>query len=129
VISQISPGHKNRLWFSLDGAAASLSFDQQLPDSLWVGGTGQNVSVQRGAPGQLPEAGAYNILPAGHPQGYQDAFTAFVADVYAAIGGHPPDGLPTFADGLRAATLTEAVLRSAQAQSWVDVPIGAEVLA
>lgn len=24
-------------------------------------------------------------LPAGHPLGYQDAFTAFVADVYAAI--------------------------------------------
>jgi predicted dehydrogenase len=36
VVSQVSPGRKNRLWFSLDGAAASLSFDQELPDSLWV---------------------------------------------------------------------------------------------
>ena len=32
---------------------------------------------------------------------------AFVADSYAAIAGAAPDGLPTFADGLRAAALTE----------------------
>ena len=53
--------------------------------------------------------------------GYQDAFTAFVADVHAAIRGGEPEGLPTFADGLRAAMLTESVLRSAADGSWVDV--------
>lgn len=129
VISQVSPGHKNRLWFSLDGAKASLSFDQQAPDSLWVGGRGQNMSVSRGAAAQLPEAEAYSLIPAGHPQGYQDTFTAFVADVYAAIGGRCPDGLPTFADGLRSANLTEAVLRSERTRSWVEIPAETEVLA
>jgi hypothetical protein len=33
-----------------------------------------------------------------------------------------PDGLPTFADGLRSAVLVDAVLRSAQAGAPVDVP-------
>jgi predicted dehydrogenase len=122
VISQVSPGHKNRLWFSLDGSKASLSFDQQVPESLWVGSREQNASVVRGGANQIAEAGAYSILPAGHPQGYQDSFTAFVSDVYAAIAGSEPDGLPTFADGVRAASLTEAVLRSARSQSWVEVP-------
>src|ERR671916_826082 len=49
VVSQVSPGRKNRLWFSLDGAQASLQFDQELPDSLWMGARGNNVVVPRGA--------------------------------------------------------------------------------
>ena len=55
----------------------------------------------------------YVSLPAGHPQGYQDCFNAFVADCYASIGGLEPDGLPTFADGLRAAVITAAVITAA----------------
>jgi predicted dehydrogenase len=58
----------------------------------------------------------------GHPQGYVDCFTAFVADVYAAAAGNPPDGLPTFADGLRAALITDAVVTSAARGSWVELP-------
>ncbi len=58
-------------------------------------------------------ASTYSRLPAGHPQGYQDAFNAYVEDVYAAIAGGCPDGLPTFADGLRAAVLTQAVVDAA----------------
>ena len=69
-----------------------------------------------------PAAGAYATLPAGHPQGYADSFTAFVADVYAAVNGEPPDGLPTFADGHRAAVITEAVVAAAKTDSWVEVP-------
>ena len=37
VASQVTPGRKNRLWFSLDGATTSMAFDQELPESLWVG--------------------------------------------------------------------------------------------
>jgi predicted dehydrogenase len=122
VVSQVSPGRKNRLWFSLDGAQASLQFDQELPDSLWVGGREQNAVVPRGAEGASPDAARYSIVPVGHPQGYLDCFTAFVADVYAAAAGNPPDGLPTFADGLRAAQLTDSVMASAASGSWVDVP-------
>ena len=62
-------------------------------------------------------------LPAGHPQGYADCFDAFVADVYAAIeGDEPAEGLPVFADGLRAAEITDAVLASSREGRWVDVP-------
>ena len=68
------------------------------------------------------QAAVYSRLPAGHPQGYQDAFNAFVADVHATVAGQKPDGLPTFADGLRAALLTEAVVNAATEQKWVEVP-------
>jgi predicted dehydrogenase len=66
-------------------------------------------------------AARYVTVPAGHPQGYQDCFDAFVADTYAALSGDAPDGLPTFADGLRATQITAAVLQSAQKQAWVEV--------
>ena len=53
--------------------------------------------------------------------GYPDAFAAFVADTYAAIGGATPEGLPTFADGVRSAAIIEAVLASAAARAWKDI--------
>jgi predicted dehydrogenase len=121
VTSQVTPGRKNRLWFSLDGSAQSMSFDQELPDSLWVGTTSETRVVPRGSPDSTPESRAWDILPPGHPQGYQDAFTAFITDVYATLDGRAPDGLPRFADGARATRLTAAVLESAAYGEWRQV--------
>jgi predicted dehydrogenase len=122
VASQVSPGRKNRLWFSFDGTAASYVFDQEQPDSLWVGGRRENRVVPRGPDTLSPPAAGYARVPAGHPQGYQDCFNAFVGDVYAATAGQCPDGLPTFDDGRRAAVITQAVLESTRTQTWVEVP-------
>ena len=66
-------------------------------------------------------------LPAGHAQGYAQCFESYVADSYAAIdarlgGGQVPDGLPTFADGVRAAAICDAMLESAASRQWVSVP-------
>jgi predicted dehydrogenase len=123
VVSQVSPGRKNRLWFSFDGTEASLSFNQEQPDTLQVGRTDSTSAIAVG-PQTLTTPGGrrYAKLPPGHPQGYQDSFNAFVADVYATVQGQEPEGLPTFRDGLRAALLTDAVITSAGQQSWVDVP-------
>ncbi len=120
-LSQATPGRKNRLWFSFDGPDASYAFDQERPDELWVGGRALTAVVARAAEGTAAAAGAYSRLPAGHPQGYQDAFDAYVSDVYGAVAGDLPEGLPSFADGLRAAVLTEAVVRSAASGGWVEV--------
>jgi predicted dehydrogenase len=121
TISQITPGRKNRLWFSVDGAEESLTFDQENPESLWIGGREVNRQLLRGT-SEGPSAARYAFLPAGHPQGYQDCFDAFVADTYAAVRGAAPDGLPTFADGVRAAALVDAVVASSGSSTWVEVP-------
>ena len=121
VVSQVSPGRKNRLWFSLDGAASSMAFDQELPESLWVGTREESRQILRGSSAMAPEAMRYSVLPVGHPQGYQDCFNGFVADMYAAVSGDRPDGTPLFADGLRAARLAHAVLQSAATRTWVEV--------
>jgi predicted dehydrogenase len=122
VVSQVTPGRKNRVWFSFDGPHASYSFDQELPEALWVGTATRNELVLRGTDQFGTPASAYSRLPAGHPQGYQDAFNAYVGDVYSTVRGEQADGLPTFSDGLRAAVLTQAVLDAAASQSWEEVP-------
>ena len=121
VLSQVSAGRKNKLWFSIEGDGYSYVFDQENPDSLWQGGVDVNSTYFRGAPGESSQAGRFSLLPAGHPQGYQDCFNAFVTDTYNAISSGESDGLPRFSDGLRAAQLTSAVLESAKLQRWVDI--------
>jgi len=124
VVSQVSPGRKNRLQFEIAGAEASLSFDQEQPETLWVGRQAASELVVRDAAHLHASAAAYATLPPGHPQGYQDCFDAFVADTYRAIragGTGAVDGLPTFADGARAADITDAVLRSAANGRWEEV--------
>ncbi len=129
VVSQISAGRKNRLWIELDGSAEALAFDQEHPEELWCG-TRESLTIVRRDPTALsPAAARYASLPAGHPQGYADCFDSFVADFYEAVrGGAMPDGTPTFADGLRAGLITDAVLASSSRDGeWVDVPSGAPV--
>src|SRR3954454_17314429 len=122
VVSQISAGRKNRLWLEVDGAEASLAFDQEDAESLWVGRREAATLVRRDPQYLSADAARLARLPAGHPQGYADCFDLFVADVYAAIRGDElPHGVPTFRDGLRAAQIIDAVIASARDQRWVDV--------
>lgn len=123
IVSQTSPGRKNQLYFSFDGRENSVMFDQERPDELIVGGLNANTVLLRDAPALSRAAARYSVLPGGHPQGYQECFNLFVADVYTAIRtGKLPDGLPTFADGLRAAEINAAVLASVVSGDWVEVP-------
>jgi predicted dehydrogenase len=126
VISQLSAGRKNRLWLEVDGAQHSAVFDQEHAEELWIGGEAESVTVVRDPNHGASEQRRLSHLPAGHAQGYAQCFENFVADTYAAIdarnsGGQVPDGLPTFADGLRAAQICDAMLRSADSRKWETV--------
>ncbi|GAB3575213.1 Gfo/Idh/MocA family oxidoreductase [Amycolatopsis endophytica] len=121
VISQISPGRRNELQLRIDTADAEFVFDHREPEILWMGGRAETRILHRGDPGLGPDAASRDLVPAGHPQGYLDSFTGFIADAYAAMRGEKPDGLPTLADGARAAAITGAVLDSARRRDWVDV--------
>jgi predicted dehydrogenase len=122
VVSQSSPGRKNQLAFSFDARDIAVQFDGEHPDQLVIGGLSTTTTLQRDAAVLSPAAARYSLLPAGHPQGYQDCFNAFVADVYAAIQtGAIPEGLPQFEDGVHAATIHAAVATSVSSRAWADV--------
>ena len=122
IASQVSRGRKNRLWISVDGENEAIGFDQESAEELWVGRADESAVLMRGGTPNGPDVDRYNHVPAGHPQGYQECFNDFVADMYASIAGQTPDGMPTFRDGLRAAVVTEAVMTAASTQAWVEVP-------
>jgi predicted dehydrogenase len=121
VVSQVAGGRRNRLWFELDGERESAVFDQENPETAWLGSPASVTRIARGAGPMSPQQARLSFLPGGHVQGYQDCFNAFVADTFAAIRGDVVAGLPTFADGLRAAHITHAVLESAATGQWVEI--------
>ena len=121
VVSQVAAGRKNRLWFELDGSTGSAAFDQEEPESFWAGTSEGSRRIVRDSNSGSAEQRRLSYLPAGHAQGFADAFAAFVADTYAAIDGETPEGLPTFADGLRSARIVDAVVHSSRASTWTEV--------
>ncbi len=122
TVSQVSAGRHNRLWFEIDGAKASVAFNQEDAERLWVGLPDQREEIFVRGPGAgSAEQRRLSVLPAGHAQGYDHCFEAFVADTYRAIEGERPHGLPTFEDGLRSARIVDHVITSARTRAWTPI--------
>ena len=122
TVSQVSAGRRNRLWFEIDGARASVAFNQEDAERLWIGLPDQREEVFVRGPGAgSAEQRRLSVLPAGHAQGYGHCFEAFVADTYRAIGGERPEGLPTFEDGVRSALIVDRVIASARTRAWTAI--------
>jgi predicted dehydrogenase len=125
TISQMSAGRKNHLAFEIDGSQASVSWVSERPEELWIGRRDRPSELLLRDPALLdPEARSTTSYPGGHAEGFPDTFKQLYAKVYAAIdAGGPPESpaYPTFADGLYAMQLGEAILQSAQRHDWVEV--------
>lgn len=122
LASQISHGRKNELRFSFDGELESYKWNQERPGKFSASNSLSENIVEAGSEAMTSSAAQQlSYLPAGHPQGYQDAFNALIAQCYKSFAGEKVEGLPTFEDGLRAAKITAAVLKSAETGAWVDV--------
>lgn len=126
TVSQVSAGRKNRLSFEIDGADAAIAWNSERPEELWIGHRDRPSELLLRDPALLhPAARAASAYPGGHAEGFPDTFKALYQRVYAAIAvGQPPavPDYPTFADGVRALRLGDAIARSAKGAAWVDVP-------
>ncbi len=129
-VGQVCAGHKNGLWFEISGRQASLRWEQERQNELWIGRRDAANSVLAKDPSLLaPGARAYAHLPGGHQEGWADAFCNVMRDVYGfiAAGKHPGDARPpafaTFEDGYHSACLVHAILESHRSGgAWTKVP-------
>jgi predicted dehydrogenase len=113
VLTAAAAGRKNQLLLEVEGESGGLTWDQEEP----------NVLLARSAePTRIlvKEEGPLARYPAGHAEGYGDAFRNLFADVYRAVAGEQHDAFPTFADGARGVALVEAAVRSAREGRWVS---------
>jgi predicted dehydrogenase len=115
-------GRKNQLLFELEGSLGGFTWDQEAPDLLLRRHVEAPTQVVVKDPlsnaGRAPELARY---PAGHGEGYGDAFRSILRDGYLAMAGEPHGPFPTFADGHRGMQVLAAVLRSARDGGWVGV--------
>jgi predicted dehydrogenase len=127
VVSQISAGRKNRLWFEIDGSKQALSWDQEEPNQLWIGHREKGNEIIIKDPSLLDEkVRKYAHYPGGHPEGYPDGPKNLFMNVYDFIrqGKNPlrdEMDFPTFADGHVENLIIEAILKSHKSKKWVDV--------
>jgi predicted dehydrogenase len=132
TLSQVSSGRKNALSFQLDGADASLAWESERPEELWIGHRdGPNELLLRDPSLMSTRGAATSDYPGGHTQGFPDAFKALYRAVYRAVAaGGPPDepDFPTFVDGHEQALVADAIARSAGDGRWTTVEHGDGIL-
>jgi predicted dehydrogenase len=127
TVSQVSPGRKNRQWFEVDGTRGAISWNQEEPNQLWVGWRDKANETLIKDPSLLDvEARTYAHYPGGHPEGYPDGPRNLFRNFYRYIqaGKSPatdPADFPTFEDGDWEVRIVEAVLRSNESRSWVEI--------
>ncbi len=128
--SQISAGEENNLRIRIYGSKAGLEWRQEEPNSLIIRPLDGSMKIIRTGVGHLSaSAQAHTRLPAGHPEGYLEAFANvyrnFARCLRARIEGKAVDPLyhdfPTVEDGVRGMQFINRVVESsASDQKWIS---------
>ena len=128
--SQVASGEENRLQIRLYGDKASLIFRQEAPNELWltpIGGASQRLTRGRVESDAARHA---SRVPAGHPEGYLEAFAQLYTDaalqIHALAAGEapPPESLAltTVEDGVAGMRFIETSLASHAADGrWLPL--------
>jgi predicted dehydrogenase len=128
MCSQIACGEANRLSIRLYGSAAGLEWHQEEPNTLIFKPADEPWQYLRAGRRYMGEAAAaMTRTPAGHPEGYLEAFAniyrGFTEDVGRIERGQSPlRDFPGVQDGLRGMKFVECVLASSRAGgTWMNL--------
>ena len=129
--SQISAGEENALNIRIYGEKGGVEWHQMEPNTLIVKWLDKPMQVLRTGVGDLyPEAQAHTRIPAGHPEGYLEAFASiyrnFAKCVRARIEGKEVDAVykdfPSVDDGVRGMEFVNKVVKSSnKGAKWVKL--------
>jgi predicted dehydrogenase len=129
--SQIAAGEENNLNIRVYGEKGGLEWRQMEPNTLLVKWLDRPVEIYRtGSVGNMyAEAQAHARIPAGHPEGYLEAFANiyrnFAHCVSARLESKEPNPLymdfPSVQDGVRGMKFIEKVIESGKSnRKWVS---------
>ena len=126
--SQVACGEENNLSIRVYGSKAGIEWRQQEPNTLLLKRGGEPWQrLRTGGSALSPESKRAARLPAGHPEGYLEAFAtlyrAVIADLRRLAHGQPTQGgYPTVHDGLRGMRfIAAAVESSSMGGRWLEL--------
>lgn len=127
--SQISAGEENGPHIRIYGTEGSLEWHQPEPNTLLLRRPGQPVEIRRPGHPYNTVADAWTRLPAGHPEGFIEAFANLYREVARALWDREagvssgPYDLPGIRDALLGMAFIEATVASARSErKWTPVP-------
>ena len=129
--SQVAIGMENALKIRIYAEKGTLEWAQEEPNSLWVRFGDRPAEIRRTATDFVGTLASSNVrLPAGHPEGYIEAFAniyrAFAEDLSTVIEGtknqdFSPD-YPNVRDGVRGMYFINAVVKSLISnEKWIPL--------
>jgi predicted dehydrogenase len=121
TVSQVSVGRKNRLFIEIFGTKASVAWNSECPDELWIGHRNSPNQIVVKDPSLLTNGATdWADLPGGHSEGYDDTFKQVFRRFYKRVADeNAPIDYPTFEDGIRQMRVLDAVLESSRKKAWV----------
>lgn len=126
-VSEVSAGHGCFFGIEINGTKASLRWNQEENDRLWMGfRDDDNRYIIRNPNTMSPEVRRHTSLAMGHPEGWNDAFRGNIQAFYSFIaeGKKLSKDIPDFATLEEAANivqLTEAIVKSSKTRSWITI--------
>ncbi len=125
TVSQVSAGFKNFMEFRQMGTKASFSWNSEEPNLIKIGHRNAANEILMKDPSLMHDhAATMSGYPGGHQEGYGDTLKwvlrEFYSDLLGVDMGSAPD-YPTLKDGLSEMLLCEAVIKSVETDSWVEV--------
>jgi len=126
--SQVAAGEMNEMRLRIFGEKGSLEWRQQDPNRLIVKWLDKPEEIHHAASGYLGEAArAVARVPAGHPEGYLEAFAVlyreFADALIASKQGNRnalPATLPGIEAGVRGMRFIDRVIESNKREGWVE---------
>lgn len=120
--SQVATGLENNLKLRVFGTKASVEWSQEDPNYLWVSPlNAPRYRLTRGGAGTGPAAARVSRIPAGHPEGYLEAFANIYAEAARAILARrdgaaidPAVTFPGLAEGVEGVAFVDACVRSSR---------------
>jgi predicted dehydrogenase len=128
MASQICIGDENNLRLRIFGDKASIDWQQMEPNSLWfkpLDGPAQ--LLRTGVSGTGAEAAAATRVPAGHPEGYIEAFGTIYREFAQLLASDRNAAAASLVPGVSAALrgmafVETAVASSAAGTQWRELP-------
>ncbi len=128
--SQISAGEENSLSIRVYGEKGGIEWKQMEPNTLLVKWLDKPTEMYRTGVGNLSEAAnAHTRIPAGHPEGYLEAFANLYRNtamhIRAIENGEKPNPIydfPTIEDGVKGMNFIYKVIESGESDAkWIKM--------